>query len=198
MKDQKIKTQKIVMTAMLAALVAVSSAIRIQVPADITGTSAFHLGNIMCALSGILLGPWFGGLAAGMGSAIYDMFNPLYISECWLTFLMKGALGLLAGLIARMGRKNRLPQGGHIWQGTLGAAYLGAVAGALGYAFLYLAKTFFYSGLLMHGLTPAAAWVTVISKIPATIFNAAVAIIGAPPLAIALYHGLKAAKIKLD
>ena len=37
------------------------------IPVDIAGTTSFHLGNIMCALSGILLGPWLGGLAAGLG-----------------------------------------------------------------------------------------------------------------------------------
>lgn len=189
MQRNNTKTRKVVMTALLAALVAASSAIRIQVPADITGTSAFHLGNILCALSGILLGPLFGGLAAGLGSAIYDMFNPLYISECWLTFILKGALGLLAGLIAR-GKKG--------WHGSLGMAYAGATAGALGYGILYLAKTFFYSGLLLQGLTPGAAWLAVISKIPATVFNAVVAILGAPLLAVALYHALKAAKLRID
>jgi len=67
---QKISTKKIVLAALMAALTVVGSALRITLPLDIAGTTSFHLGNIMCALSGILLGPWLGGLAAGMGSAI--------------------------------------------------------------------------------------------------------------------------------
>lgn len=180
MKPQTLSTKKIVLTALLAALTAAGSALRITVPVDIAGTTAFHLGNILCALSGILLGPWLGGLAAGLGSAIYDMFNPLYISECWLTFLMKGAYGLVAGLIIRAGRKN-----------NYGQALAATCCGAVSYGILYLAKTYFYSGLLLKGLTHEAALLAVISKLPATIFNAAVAIIGAPLLAVVITRALK-------
>ena len=98
-KKQKISTRKIVFVALMAALTVAGSALRITLPIDIAGTTSFHLGNIMCALSGLLLGPWLGGLAAGLGSAIYDMTNPLYISECWITFLTKGAYGLAVGLV---------------------------------------------------------------------------------------------------
>ena len=95
MKSKKISTKRIVLAALMAALTVVGSTLRITLPVSVMGTTSFHLGNIFCALSGILLGPGLGGLAAGMGSAIYDMFNPLYIAECWITFLMKGAYGLV-------------------------------------------------------------------------------------------------------
>jgi len=192
MRNQKITTKKIVLTALLAALTAAGSAIRITVPADIAGTTSIHLGNILCTLSGILLGPWLGGLAAGMGSAIYDMFNPLYISECWLTFIMKGVCGLTAGLIAWSG-KGRNAHGGSWLKATLAAA-----GGAVAYALLYLAKSYFYSGLLMHGLTPDAAMLTVITKLPATVFNAVVAIVGAPLLAVAISKALEKAHLTLE
>lgn len=182
-QKSKLSTRKIVLVGLLAALTAVCSALRIKVPADIVGTAAFHLGNIMCALCGILLGPWLGGFAAGLGSALHDIvFDPSYISECWLTFLLKFPYGLAAGLVCHLGKKE--------W--GYGKALLGTVAGALAYAALYLAKSYFYSGLLIHGLTPDAALVTVISKIPATVFNAAVAIIAAPFLAMVLKKALKA------
>ena len=109
MKQRKITTKKIVMIALLAALTTAGSALRITIPVTIAGTSSFHLGNILCALSGILLGPWMGGLAAGLGSAIYDMMNPLYISECWMTFLTKGAYGLMAGWLPGAAKKHGLP-----------------------------------------------------------------------------------------
>ena len=95
----KFTTRKIVFIALMAALTCVGSAIRVTLPLDIAGTTSFHLGNIFCALSGVLLGPWGGALAAGLGSAIYDMTNPLYISEAWITFLMKAAYGLASGLL---------------------------------------------------------------------------------------------------
>lgn len=181
-------TKKTVLAAMLAALTVAGSALRITLPIDIAGTTSFHLGNIMCALSGILLGPWLGGLAAGMGSAIYDMMNPLYISEAWITFLTKAAYGIAAGLVMGLGKKE--------WSYSKGIA--ATVAGALTYAVLYLGKTYFYSGLLLKGLTPEAALLTVVSKLPATAFNAAVAVIFAPILAAAIHNGLQKSHLTLE
>ena len=180
-KKQTISTKKIVLTALLAALTVAGSALRITLPLEVAGTTSFHLGNILCALAGILLGPWYGGLAAGLGSAIYDMTNPLYISECWITFLTKGAYGLAAGLVAWSGKK----------QWAYGKAMAATVTGAVTYAVLYLAKSYFYSGLLVKGLTPDAALLSVVGKLPATTFNAVVAIIFAPILAVAIRKALE-------
>lgn len=189
-----ISTKKLVLTALMAALTVAGSWARITIPTDIAGTSSFHLGNIMCALSGILLGPWLGGLAAGLGSAIYDMFNPLYISECWITFLTKGAYGLVAGLIAWFG--------GKAWSVHLRRSYakalLATVAGALTYAVLYLSKSYFYSGLFISGLTPQAAALNLVSKLPATTFNAVIAIICAPLLAVAVDKALEKSHLSLE
>ena len=181
MKKQAITTKHLVLTALLAALTVAGSALRVTLPIDIAGTTSFHLGNIMCALSGLLLGPWLGGLASGLGSAIYDMTNPLYISECWITFLTKGAYGLAVGLV--------------VWKSKDSWGYVKAIlataVGALTYAILYLAKSYFYNGLLIKGLTSAAALTTVIAKLPATTFNAVVAIIFAPILGIAIRKALE-------
>lgn len=180
-KKQTISTKKLVLTALLAALTVVGSALRITLPLEVAGTTSFHLGNIMCALSGILLGPWLGGLAAGLGSAIYDMTNPLYISECWITFLTKACYGLAAGFVIRRGKQP--------WSYVKAA--VATLAGAVAYAALYLAKSYFYSGLLIKGLTPEAAGLSVIGKLPATVFNAVVAIIFAPILAVAIRKALE-------
>lgn len=187
MKKQTISTRKIVLTALLAALTVAGSAIRVTLPIDIAGTTSFHLGNIMCALSGLLLGPWFGGLAAALGSAIYDCLNPLYIAESWITFLTKGAYGVAVGLVAYTGSRD--------W--GMVKAVIATAAGAVTYAVLYLAKSYFYSGLLMKGLTPEAAWLTVIAKLPATTFNAVVAIIFAPILGIAIRKALEKSHLQV-
>ena len=187
-KKTTFTTKKIVLAALMAALTVAGSAMRITLPLDIAGTTSFHLGNIMCALSGILLGPWLGGLAAGLGSAIYDMFNPLYISEAWITFLTKGAYGLATGLVICIGKKDW----GYV------KAIIATAAGALTYAVLYLSKSYFYSGLLMKGLTPDAAMLTVIGKLPATTFNAAVAVIFAPILAVAIRKALEKNRLTLE
>ena len=187
-KKNKLSTRKIVFVALMAALTTVGSAIRIQLPVSIAGTTAFHLGNIFCALSGILLGPWLGGLAAGMGSALYDMFNPAYIDEAWITFIMKGAYGLVSGLVVWFGKKEE----------KTGRFALATVAGAITYAVLYLAKSYFYGGLLKQGLTMDAAWIVVLDKLPATIFNAVVAIIFAPILATAIRRALTQNHLTLE
>ena len=183
----KLSTKKIVITALMAALTAVGSAARIGLPLEIGGSTYFHLGNIFCALSGILLGPWLGGLAAGLGSAIFDMFYPAFISECWLTFLMKGAYGLVAGLIVRSGHKDW----GYV------KALIAAIAGAVTYAVLYLVKSYLKT-MIVSGATASAAWLAVWGKLPATIFNAAVAIIAAPLLAVAIRNALKKSHLSIN
>jgi len=187
MKAQTFTTRKIAFAAMMAALTAAGSALRITMPLSIAGTTSFHLGNIMCALSGILLGPSLGGLAAGMGSAIYDMFNPAYIDEAWLTFLMKGVYGLAAGLIVRIGNKEL-----HYSKFTIAA-----LAGALNYAALYLIKSYF-KAIWIQGVAADAAWIVVVDKLPATIFNGAVAVIFAPILAVAIIKALKKNHLSLE
>nr|MBQ8243981.1 ECF transporter S component [Oscillospiraceae bacterium] len=187
-QKQFISTKRITFAALMAALTVAGSAMRITLPVDIAGTTAFHLGNIMCALSGILLGPWLGGLAAGLGSMLYDLTNPAYISECWITFLTKGAYGLVPGLIMLLWKKN--------W-GTIKAG-IATFGGALTYAALYLFKTYYYSGIIKHGLTHDAAMITVVSKIPATIFNAVVAILFAPILAVAIRKALEKSRLTLE
>lgn len=177
-----ITTKKIVITALLAALTVVGSAIRVTIPIDIGGNTSFHLGNILCALAGLLLGPWYGGLAAGIGSAIYDCLNPIYISECWITFLSKGAYGVVAGLIARYGI--RLLRREYL------ISVLATAAGAVTYAVLYLLKSYI-KGIFVQELTREGAMLTVAGKLPATIFNGVVAIIFAPILYIAIKKALE-------
>lgn len=187
MENANLNTRKIVIAGMMAALTVAGSALRITLPLEIAGTTSFHLGNIMCALSGILLGPWLGGAAAGLGSALYDIMNPLYISECWITFLMKFAYGMASGLVIRAGKSD--------W--GFPRAISATAAGALTYAVLYFFKSYFYSGLLLSGLTHEAALLNLIGKIPATVFNAAVAIIFAPILAIAIRKALAKSHLTL-
>lgn len=186
-KQQNHSTKRMVLAALMAALTVVGSGLRIKLPVSVMGTTAFHLGNIFCALSGILLGPSLGGLAAGLGSMIYDMMDPIYIEECLITFVMKGAYGLVTGMI--------------VWRGKEHESYrkmtLATVAGAITYAVLYLAKNYF-KGILVQGLVPMASAIALLDKVPATIFNAVVAIIFAPMLAAAIRTALKKNHLTLD
>ena len=180
-----ITTKKIVLTAMLAALTVAGSAIRVTMPISIGGTTSFHLGNILCALSGLLLGPWYGGLAAGLGSALYDCLNPMYIAECWITFLTKGAYGLVAGLLFWKVFKANVTEKSAYSKATVASA-----AGAVTYAVLYLLKSYL-KGMIVNGLTSQAALVSLSAKLPATVFNGVVAILFAPILYTAIRAALK-------
>jgi uncharacterized membrane protein len=185
--QRSFSTRKLALAGMMAAVVFAGNYARIVIPISLGGQTAFTLGNIFSCLSGLLLGP-VGGLASGVGAALYDLMDPRYAADCWITFLTKGAMGLAAGLaVSKALKRDEL---------TYARALAGTVAGCITYYLLYFAKTFFYSGLLLKGLTPALAGALVLEKIPASLFNAAIAIIAAPPLAIAILAALKRSGIK--
>ena len=174
------------MAAAMAALVALGSWIKIEIP-SILGTSRFHLGNVMCALSGLLLGPWWGALAAGMGSALYDLLlDPTRFAEFPITFVTKSVYGLAAGAVyfkVFKGKSNYVNEA------------IASAAAAASYIAVYLVKCFFYNGLLIKGLTPGGAWLGVLEKGPPALFNGVVAVIFAPILGVALHKALKAAHL---
>ena len=175
------------MAAAMAALVVLGSCIQIQIP-SILRTSRFHLGNVMCALSGLLLGPWWGALAAGMGSALYDLLlDPTRFAEFPITFLTKSVYGLAAGAVffkVLKGKSNYVNEA------------IASAAAAASYIAVYLVKCFFYNGLLIKGLTPGGAWLGVLEKVPSSLFNGVVAVIFAPILGVALHKALKAAHLE--
>lgn len=186
--NKKLTTKRIAIAGLMAALTVIGSWMRIKIPVDIGGNTAFHLGNIMCALSGILLGPWLGGAAAGLGSALYDiLLDPAYFDEAWITFLTKAAYGVVSGLVIRMGGKD--------W--GYGKSILATVAGAVTYAILYLAKSFL-KNMIVSGVTAEASFLALGLKLPATIFNGAVAIIFAPILAVAIRKALARSHLTLE
>lgn len=184
-KSRRVLTM-LCMAAAMAALVAVGSKIPdIQIPSPL-GTNRFHLGNVMCALSGLLLGPWWGALASGLGSAIFDLFDPLRIMEAPITFVTKGLYGLVAGAVyfkVFKGKSNYVNEA------------VASGAAAVSYIAVYLVKCFFYNGLLIKGLSPDAAWIAALGKLPSSAFNGIVAVIFAPILGVALHKALKAAHL---
>ena len=83
-KEQKLLV-KICAVAMMAAIVFVGNYLRVKIPVSLGGTTSFTLANILCALAGLLLGPWWGALASGIGSALFDLTNPAYVSSAPIT-----------------------------------------------------------------------------------------------------------------
>ena len=188
---QKMSTQRLAFLGMMTALVFAGNYARVVMPVPVGGVPSFTLANILCVLSGLLLGP-VGGLAAGLGSALYDLTSPRWAAECWITFLTKGAMGLMAGVAVSAGRRG--PEAG---KATYGRYLLSAVAGCLTYYVLYYLKDFFYNGMLLGGLQPQAAAVTLLALVPTSLFNGGVAVIAAPPLALAIREALKRSGLRL-
>ena len=86
------KTRKIVLAAMFAALCCVATMI-IKIPSPLKGY--LNLGDCIVLLSGFMLSPVYGFLAAGFGSALADIFSG-YIVYAPATFIIKGVMALVA------------------------------------------------------------------------------------------------------
>jgi len=103
MSDKRI--QKSVLTALFAALTCVATMI-IRIPTP--GTSGYvHPGDAIVILSGVLLGPGAGFLAAGIGSALSDLIGG-YLIYAPVTFFVKGLIALFTGMVfAKIGKDKK-------------------------------------------------------------------------------------------
>lgn len=89
---EKNATHKIVIAAMLAALTCVATMI-VKIPSPLKGY--LNLGDCVVLLSGWMLSPVYGFLAAGLGSALADLFSG-YVMYAPATFVIKGLMALIA------------------------------------------------------------------------------------------------------
>ena len=90
----KTNTKKLVTASMLAALCCVATMI-IKIPSPLKGY--INLGDCVVLLSGWLLSPAYGFAAAGLGSALADIFSG-YIVYAPATFVIKGIMAIIAHL----------------------------------------------------------------------------------------------------
>ncbi len=95
------KTQKIVLSSLLAALVCVATMI-IKVPSPLKGY--VNLGDCVVLLSGWVLSPAYAFLTAGIGSALADILLG-YITYAPATFLIKGIMALICCYSAKLFKK---------------------------------------------------------------------------------------------
>ena len=135
MKNETIR--KLVLSAMFAAMCCVATMI-IQFP---TVAGYTNIGEGMCLLAGLVLGPWYGFFAAGIGSGLADLVAGYghYVPG---TLIIKGVDAMAAALIFRaLGRGKT---------GMLVSGIAGETIMVLGY--------FFYASLILgKGLAAAAS-----------------------------------------
>lgn len=178
--NKNLTTKKLIYVALFTALVYIFSRF-FQIPVVTPfGQTRFHLGNVFCLLAGILMGPGFGGLAAGLGSALFDLFDPVYFTSAPITFVTKFALAFVAGAIYR--KRSELVDKKRL--------VLAAILGQLTYVFLYLLKTYITNKFVM-GFTNEAVMAELIPKAGVSLFNALISVIIAFILAMPLLKSVK-------
>lgn len=129
MRDMKIR--KMVLAALMAALTYVATMV-VQIPSPMQGF--VNLGDCCVLLSGWILGPWWGGAAAGIGSMLTDLLNG-YAHYAPGTLVIKALDAMAAALIVKaLGRKPYA----YVVGGVVGELIM--VAGYFGYACLLLGK----------------------------------------------------------
>lgn len=96
--------KKLILAALFAALSCVATmSIRIPTP----GTGGYiHPGDAIVILSGVILGPVWGFLTGGIGSALSDLIGGYFIYVP-ITFVIKGLVALAAGLLYQKVGKNQ-------------------------------------------------------------------------------------------
>lgn len=184
MKKSRFTLYRIVIIGLMAAMVFVCTmflGIRIPTP---TGTTQLKTANAICLLTGLLFGGWTGGLAAGIGSALFDLTYPEWAAGAWLTFIFFFAMGAICGGIAHAGGaagKNKARN------------WLAAVCGAVGYWLLYVGKSILV--LCLSGSAFSAAFIATTPKMLTGGINAVFAVVVSNLLAALLRPKLEAADI---
>lgn len=164
------KTKRIVKTALMAAMVCVATMI-IKIPSPMKGY--LNIGDCIVLLCGWLLAPGYGFVAAGLGSALADIFSG-YFTYAPATFLIKGSMALIAFACFKLMNKRI----GKLTSQIVGAV-LAEIAMVLGY--------FVFEGF-MYGFIPSAV------NIPANAVQGAVGLI----LGIILVKAFERLKITLE
>lgn len=146
--------------------------------------SKVHFANAMCLLSGMLFGPLCGGLAAGLGSAIYDAaFGGYAFLECAITFASKFLMAFVCALLAQTYRSEKTNKI---------RLMSGAVLGALTYVALYMLKSFVFKhwvdGIPMEGMG-----VVMVGKLVPSLINAVFGVAASVILYAALAPALRKA-----
>lgn len=126
------KTKKIVLTALFAALACVATYI-IRIPTPTNGY--VNLGDCIVLMGGFVLGPVYGAIAGGVGSALCDLFSG-YMIYVPATLIIKAIMALAAGKIYQKSKAKNT--GTVIFAGLIGeiimvAGYFLAEALFMGY-----------------------------------------------------------------
>ncbi len=176
---------QIVVIALMAALVYVGSSLSFPV-SFIGGVSRIHIGNTFCLLAGLICGPVGGGLAAGIGSFLYDLIMyPDYLPDSPFTFCFKFLLAFVCAVIAYDGHSEGKKTVRNI---------IACVAGSLTYIVLYVGKGFVVD-FFVKGYEINVSLLNVGTKLLTSSVNGVIAVVLAVPFFAAIRYALDAAKL---
>ena len=186
-RNSKSLITRIVFTGVMAAIICVITTFRIPL-----GQSKVHFANSMCLLSGLLLGPVWGGTAAGLGSAIYDVVLGGYsFFDALITFVSKFAMAWVTGILYQAWVLKKEEKS---WKENLLPLVASCVLGALTYVALYMLKTWLFKMYVEPVPADTIPGIMVAKLIPSLI-NAAFAVVTAPIFYHAVRPALKAGGI---
>ena len=186
-KNSNALITRIVFAGVMAAIICVITTFRIPL-----GQSKVHFANSMCLLSGLLLGPVWGGTAAGLGSAIYDVLLGGYsFFDALITFVSKFAMAWVTGILYQ---KWVLKKEEKSWKENLFPLIIPCVLGALTYVALYMLKTWLFK-LYVEPVPVDTIPGIMVAKLIPSLINAAFAVVTAPIFFHAVRPALKAGGI---
>lgn len=165
-KKQKNKTFDMILTAMLIALIFVSTLLlNIKLPITANG-GLIHLGTGMLFIVSILFGPKKGAIAGAFGMAVFDLISGWTL---WapITFIARGVQGYIVGKIAwSKGRNGR----------NSGFNFLGAL----------VSVPFMIAGYYVGERILFGNWIIPLASIPGDIIQNIVGMIVAIPAVVML------------
>lgn len=178
---KKFSTYDIVAVGVMASIVFVLTYfIKITIPTP-AGDTMLKVANAFCLLGGILFGGVKGGLAAGLGSMLYDLTDPRFISSAPTTFLFFFAMAFVCGTIANLNINEESPL-------TRKRVIIASSCGAFTYVILYITKSVISQIVAARGLTEdlvtggffeqfGVAFTSCIGKMVTSSTNAVIAIV---------------------
>lgn len=147
-------------TALFAAMATISTMV-LTIP---TPTGGYvNLGDVAVLMSAYFLGPWYGALAAGVGSALADLLLG-YAIYAPATLLIKGLMAVVAGFLCK----------------SLGMSVQGRITCAVCAELVMITGYFLFDGILSGSLLVA------LPGIGGNLVQATFAIVASTALALSL------------
>jgi uncharacterized membrane protein len=160
------KTLDLVMTAMLVALVFLSTFfLNIKLPISVNG-GLVHLGTAMLFIASILFGPKKGALAGAIGMGLFDIVGG-WLLWAPITIVARGLQGFIVGKIA--------------WSNGRKGSSLALNVTATIVSIPFMIAVYYFGEVILYG-----NWIVPLTSIPGDLLQNALGMIIAIPVCVAL------------